>query len=271
MIHNSKRTQGFTLIELLVVISIIALLITLLLPAIEGARDAAQVTGCANNQHQILIAMHTWGADNDGKFPPGTGYHGSPGFDRTVPHRGVRGSGDYFDELVPEYIEPPEVWYCPGGVLFSDSGWNSGARHSTSNPLWDFADHQPSNAYFTENILVDLKPKAGYTDIPRKTSDPADWVVVNDGTYFDLQNDSHIAGNHPGRFPIWGLGSSVSGRNGPGAPRGVNAGTVDGSVTWTPTGETMLGYPGCSSALTTALLCRLIQPQQPGRPGYLPY
>ena len=86
MTHNSKRTQGFTLIELLVVISIIALLITLLLPAIEGARDAAQVAGCANQQHQLLIGLHTWAADNDGKLPPGCGYSSLT----TQPGRGVR-------------------------------------------------------------------------------------------------------------------------------------------------------------------------------------
>ena len=70
--------RAFMLIELLVVISIIALLITLLLPAIEGARDAAQVAGCANNQHQLLIGLHTWAADNDGKLPPGSGYGPPP-------------------------------------------------------------------------------------------------------------------------------------------------------------------------------------------------
>ena len=47
------------LIELLVVISIIALRITLLLPAIKGACSDAFVTLCANQQHQNLIAMHT--------------------------------------------------------------------------------------------------------------------------------------------------------------------------------------------------------------------
>ena len=105
--------RAFTLIELLVVISIISLLITLLLPAIEGARDAAEVAQCANQQHQLLIALHTWGADNDGKFPPASGYS------NTQPFVGVRGSGDWFDQLVPEYVGPdPQLWYCPGGILF---------------------------------------------------------------------------------------------------------------------------------------------------------
>ena len=257
--HTTRR--AFTLIELLVVISIIALLITLLLPAIEGARSAAFVTVCANQQHQILIAMHTWGADNDSKFPPATGYGGS------TPHRAVRGSGDYFDVLVPEYLEPREVWYCPEGALFPDSGWNTGTRYSTVNTLWDFGDFSQHHVYFTENIFVNLTEKGGYTDIPRLLSNPGDWVVVNDGTYYDLGNDLHVAGTHPGRFSSWGLGGLSRGRNGPGAPRGVNAGTVDGAVIWAPRGKTMLGYPGCGGDFR----CRLVQPSRPGRPGYLPY
>ena len=61
--------RGFTLIELLVVVSIIALLVSILLPALGKAREVARVAVCASNQRSTGLAMHSYTGDYDGRFP----------------------------------------------------------------------------------------------------------------------------------------------------------------------------------------------------------
>jgi prepilin-type N-terminal cleavage/methylation domain-containing protein len=125
MVIKQGRGRGFTLVELLVVIAIIALLIGLLLPAVQKAREAAARTQCLNNLKQLGLASLHYADLHGGFLPPAarTLVDGSQGASWAVSilsyieednfYKTWNINLNYYDQSSQARLNPLSIYFCP--------------------------------------------------------------------------------------------------------------------------------------------------------------
>ena len=176
--------RAFTLIELLVVVSIIALLIALLLPALNRARDAALSVKCLSNQRQIGLAIRYFADEHDG-FAPGAGEGGTS-------------IGQYIDEsdygsepestlLRLEYVTDRVIFREPqyaGGRPIAPSGWASNDRLFHYRYSRSFAGDSPHPSRDDVGVLTTGFGNVDPEKITEPQTPPAETVLGLDGVHF---------------------------------------------------------------------------------------
>ncbi|MBY0262387.1 MAG: prepilin-type N-terminal cleavage/methylation domain-containing protein [Phycisphaerales bacterium] len=165
----NRDHAGFTLIELLVVIAIIALLVSLLLPSLAGARDRAQTTVCQSNLRQLALASNVYANDAKGFFSSGAWDNRSP---RSL--GAMDRAGWVADFMIGEYAIPGK-FLCPTSQAKGSESWNPAKVNGTGR--WRQIDQTEADRLIAEGYNTNYTQSwyMAYSD-PRTTgtlSDPS--------------------------------------------------------------------------------------------------
>lgn len=207
MKNNQKYSRGFTLVELLVVIAIIGVLVSLLLPAIQAAREAARRSQCLNNMRQLSLAHLNFESSHSGfvhlaKF----WWDDGPGGYRTL-RPGTPGGSHWFDD---------HGWYVPLMPYIEQAN-----VEDAGDPERSLSD--PTNIAVRKAFIPLM---ACPSDIGLQTNEwdggpnPAQFARVRGNYVINAGNTvygQHVVGNCPGVFP-----DCIEFRGAPFIPREIN-------------------------------------------------
>ncbi|RMD76248.1 MAG: type II secretion system protein [Lentisphaerae bacterium] len=227
--------NGFTLIELLVVITVIAILMALLLPALGQAREMAKRTVCRNNQRQFAVFVTLYADDHDGILPSG---------ERVVGGEHCRDISSWlFDLLKQASGGNPAAFACPNDRIYQVKvggspmpWWHPGndylGGHSVSKTSpWPGVPEDSAGAGTVNAPIGDWESPQRLTDSPALPlySDHTEVCLFNGSFRIQIQ---HSAGGHlvkndlPNFIHAAALGC-----------QGVNVTLLDGSSSWRNAGD----------------------------------
>ncbi|CAN5669600.1 hypothetical protein BH11ARM2_BH11ARM2_00730 [soil metagenome] len=192
------QRRGFTLVEILVVVAIIAVLAGILFPVMIAVRRRAEHTTCAENLHQLGLAVTMYANDHDGWVPPATTnafvcFSAPPS-----PQSEIDASPGVLRQAMESYVKSETVWFCPANPQARQNAMWLGQRHRLTS-YWFYPVTPGETRTWPMKMQIGRDPSpdkpVGSEDVPLFSD--AVGLPDRDSDPQFRHDDMRAASNHP--------------------------------------------------------------------------